>query len=400
MPALTPASNRIHVLEVIGNAIVGGMETSVARLIERLPPERFAVSAMCPFESPYTDRLRNLGAEVYITPMPEDPSWHSIQLVCAMAKANAVDVIHSHLPNAHLLAGLAGRLVGKPVVATIHGRQLTALDLEVHRAAGTHLQVVCKQSYFHALGIGISPAQLHCIANGVDTEVFTPRRLVNGPLRQRFSVPEKAHLIGFVGRLSPEKGPDVFLRTALGVHEASPKTRFLLVGDGPMLRQLKAFVAQFDLGSCVHFAGMQDDMPAVMSELDALVSTSHSEAMPLALMEAMASGLPVIATRVGGIPDLVQHGVTGWLAHDADYEGLASRVLDLVKDDALRRLTGENARRRAVERLSLRDAVAGTMQLLTRLAQPRAEQRRIGPVTSDGKLVNGVLASTSKSAVA
>ena len=399
MPAIASAANRIHVLEVIGNAIVGGMETSVSRLIERLPADRFSVSAICPFESLYTDHLRALGAEVTITPMPDDPSWDSIQLVCALVKANSVDILHSHLPNAHLLAGIAGRLAGKPVVAAIHGRQLSSLDLEVHRAAGTHLQVVCKQSYFHALGVGVAPTQLHCIPNGVDTALFTAERHAAGLLRERFAIPEAVTVVGFVGRLSPEKGPDMFLRMALGVHEASPQTRFMVVGDGPMLAQLQGFVAQFELGEHVHFAGTQHDMPAVMGELDLLVSASHSEAMPLALMEAMASGLPVVATRVGGIPDLIQQGVTGWLVHPGDYEGLATRVVELVTHPALRQSAGAAARRRAVERLSLVDSVAETAHLLTQLAQPRAEPRRISAITSDGKLVNGMAAAKGKAAL-
>ena len=153
MPStIQPASSRIHVLEIIGNAIVGGMENSVLRLIERLPPPRFSVSALCPFEGPYSERLRAAGAEVHIVPMPDDPPWSAIHLACALIKSHAVDVLHSHLPNAHVLAGIAGRLSGKPVLATIHGRQLTPLDLEVHRSAGTHLHVVCKQSQFNALG--------------------------------------------------------------------------------------------------------------------------------------------------------------------------------------------------------------------------------------------------------
>ncbi|MEP7058704.1 MAG: glycosyltransferase, partial [Caldimonas sp.] len=106
-------------------------------------------------------------------------------------------------------------------------------------------------------------------------------------------------------------------------------------------------------------------------------------------MEAMASGIPVVATRVGGIPDLVQHGVTGWLADDGDYEGLSSRVLDLLRDEKLCRDAGASARRRAVERLALATSVDATMQLLSRLAQARAEPRRIGTVANDGRIVNG-----------
>jgi glycosyltransferase involved in cell wall biosynthesis len=137
-----------------------------------------------------------------------------------------------------------------------------------------------------------------------------------------------------------------------------------------------------------------------MAELDLVVSASHSEAMPLALMEAMASGLPVVATRVGGIPDLIQQGVTGWLVHEGDYEGLAIRVVELIGDEPLRRRAGDAARQRAVERFSVVDSVASTVQLLTRLAQPRADQRRISAVTSNGKLVNGVAAANGKSVAA
>jgi glycosyltransferase involved in cell wall biosynthesis len=399
-PTIQPASTRIQVLEVIGNAIVGGMENSVLRLIERLPAQRFGVSALCPFESPYTELLRSAGAEVSILPMPDDPPWSGIHFACSLIKAGAIDVIHSHLPNAHVLAGIAGRLTGKPVLATIHGRQLSPLDLEVHRSTNTHLHVVCRQSHLNALGIGIAPAQLNLIPHGVDTEVFKPQRRRAGRLRQRFGIPEAACVVGFVGRLSPEKGPDVFLRMALGVHERSPQTRFIVIGDGPMRQRLENFVQQFDLAQTVHLAGMQDDIATLMNELDVIVSTSHSEAMPLTVMEAMASGLPMVATRVGAVPDLVQHGVTGWLAGEGDYEGLGALVLDLLQNDELRARAGLAARQRAVERFSLASTVHATEQLLTRLAQPRAEQRRIGTVTSNGKLVNGGLASTGKPALA
>ncbi len=391
MPGIQPASNRIHVLEVIGNAIVGGMENHVARLIERLPAERFAVSVLCPFESPYTDQLRGLGAEVFVTAMPDDPSWLSLQMTSALVKAHAVDVLHAHLPNAHLLAGIAGKLSGKPVLATVHGRQITSNDLEVHRTCGTQLSVVCKQSYYHALGIGVNANQLHLIANGVDTDRFRPLRIARGPIRTRFGIPDAACVVGFVGRLSWEKGPDVFLRTALAVRQLMPEAHFVLVGEGPMRDQLQGFIEQFHLGAHVHLAGTHHDMPAVFGEFDVMLLTSHSEAMPLALMEAMASGLPVVATKVGGVADLVQHEFTGWLANSGDHDALAARVVDLLADASLRSGAGRAGRERTVERFGIADCVRSTSQLLARLAQPqaepRSEQRRIGTVTSDGKRV-------------
>lgn len=380
------AAQRVHVLEVVGNAIVGGMETSVQRLVERLPHERFAVTAVCPFESRFTDTLRGLGIEVLIAAMPEDLSWTSLQLVSALVHANAIDVLHAHLPNAHLLAGVAGRLTGRPVLTTVHARQLGTLDLEVHRAAGTHLSVVCRHSYFHALGLGVSAAQLSCIPNGVDTTQFAPRPGARmGALRRRFGIAAETPLVGFVGRFSPEKGPELFLRAALLLQAAHPEARCVMVGDGPMRGELEAFVARFGLDGLVHLAGTCRDMPAVYNELDLVVSSSHSEALPLAVMEAMASGLPVVATKAGGIPDLIEQGRTGWLVGLRDFEGLANQVAHILRTPGELQRMGTHARTRAVERFALAETVDATAQLLERLAaggRGEAGRARISAVQS------------------
>ncbi len=376
-----PSTERIHVLQVIGNAIVGGMETWVERLIARLPSERFAFTALCPFESPFTDRLRALDTEVLIAPMPDDPPWSTIQMATALVNSGGIDLLHAHLPKAHLLAGLVGSLTGKPVLATVHGRQLTTLDLEVHRAAGSHLSVVCKQSYFHALGLGVNAGYLSCETNGVDTDVFQPRPAGAAGLRASFGLMPDTPLVGYVGRLSHEKGPEVFIRAAMLLRSRLPQAHAVLVGEGPMEGELRELVQRFGLEEHVHFAGMRQDMPAVYNELDLLVSSSHSEAMPLAMMEAMASGLAVVATRVGGVPDIVEHGQSGWLVAPGDFEDIAGRSAWLIEDGTTRRRMGERARQRAVERLELDDSVARVAQLLSRLVRPRGEsQRRVVPV--------------------
>jgi glycosyltransferase involved in cell wall biosynthesis len=387
-------SARTHVLQIVGNAIVGGMENYVARLVERLPRERFGVSVLAPFESPFTDRLRELGADVFVTPISDEPSWHSIQLASALIQSRAVDVIQSHLPNAHVLAALAGRLTGRPVLAMVHGRAMTALDIEVQRLAGTHLGVVCRNGFFQALGVGVDPRHVHFVPNGVDTDRFRPHAVRNGALRTRFGIAAQAPLIGFIGRLSVEKGPDLFLRTAVSVRAQHPAASFVLIGDGAMLKQLQTFVSRFGLSGAVHFAGVQDDMPAVFNELDIVVSSSNSEAMPLAVMEAMASGLPVVACKVGGVADLVEHGVTGWLSPENDYETLASHVVDLLEDDDLRIAAGRAGRARAVGRFALENSVAMTTRLLAELTAQRADPRRIGalheaarPIRVNGSVV-------------
>ena len=393
------ASARTHVLQIVGNAIVGGMENYVVRLVERLPRERFGVSVLAPFESTFTDQLRDAGADVFITKVTDEPSWQSIQLASSLIQSRSVDVIQSHLPNAHVLAAIAGRLTGRPVLATVHGRAMTTLDMEVQKLAGTHLAVVCRHSYFQALGVGIDPRQVHFLPNGVDTERFRPQRIRTGALRSRFAIAPETMLVGFIGRLSAEKGPDLFLRMALSVRAQCPEAEFVLVGEGTMLKQLETFAKRFGIADAVHFAGNQDDMPAVFNELDVVVSSSLSEAMPLAVMEAMASGVPVVACKVGGIPDLIEHGVTGWLAPESDYDELATRVVDLLEDDALRLAAGKAARARAVGRFALEQSVDATARLFVQLTAQRSDPRRIGtlhearPIRANGSAVKAAAAA-------
>lgn len=380
------AGRRIHVLEFVGNAIVGGMERWVERLLEHLPRERFRVSLLCPYEGRFSATMRALGAEVFCVPMPEDPTWSAVQMVQALVRSSGVDLLHAHLPNAHALAGLVSRLCDLPLLSTIHGRQITLLDLEVHRAVHSHLSVVCRHSYYHALGIGVDMRRLSCEPNGVDTRCFQPGPRPSAGLRARLGLSQEAPLVGFVGRLSPEKGPEQFLRAVSLLQEGLPDaTRFVMVGEGPMKAQLEAERARLGLGARVQLAGHWDDMAGLYHELDLLVCTSHSEAMPLALMEAMASGLPVVATRVGGIPEIVQHGLSGWLVAARDIEDIAGRVRQMLTQAELRQHMGAAARQDMVERLDLRPSLDRVAALMQSLARPAHEPHRLEDVSALGR---------------
>ncbi|MDY0747545.1 glycosyltransferase family 4 protein [Paucibacter sp. R3-3] len=368
--SLPPRDDRVHVLEVIGNAIVGGMERWVERLIERLPPERFVVSALVPCEGPFAERLRALGTNVVATPMPSDPSWDSIQLAASLVRHAGVHLLHAHLPNAHVLAALAGRLAGRPVLATVHGRQLTLADLELHRSAGSHLSAVCRQTYFHALGLGVQPSLLSFDPNGVDCAVFQPRSRTqrSGLLRTRLGLAPDVPLLGFAGRLSPEKGPEVFVRSIWPLLARLKQAHAVIAGDGPMRAGLEREIGQLRLHKRVHFVGLVEDMAGFYGEIDLLANTSHSEAMPLNVMEAMASGVPVVATRVGGVPDIVAHGYDGWLVAPGDCDDIGGRCAGLLADAALRAQFGAHARQRVLKHFNLDRCTAQVQQLLVRLA--------------------------------
>lgn len=371
---------RVQVLQVLGNAIVGGMESWVLRLVQQLPSDRFAFTALCPFESPVTEQLRAHGADVEIASMPEHLPWTTLQTACALVSERGIELLHAHLPQAHLLAGLTGALTQRPVLTTIHARQLTTLDLEVHRLAGSHVSVVARQSYFHALGLGVDPALLSFEPNGVDTTRFRPRERGDGePLRARLGLSRAAPLVGFVGRLSTEKAPDVFVRAMLMLKTCRPDSHAVLIGEGPMHAELTALIHRFGLEGRVHLAGICHDMPALYGELDLLVSCSHTEAMPLVLLEAMACGVPAVATRVGGVPDIVEQGGTGWLVAPGDFDDIAQCCARLLGDAPFRRRMGERARERTVQHLDLAPSAARVGALLERLARPPAPQRIDSP---------------------
>ncbi|WP_170156640.1 glycosyltransferase [Roseateles depolymerans] len=377
---LDPSSPRLHVMEVVGNGIVGGMERCVERLIEHLGRgDRFRFTVLCPFEGDFTDRVRAAGAQVMVVPMPEDPPWAALQMVTGLVRHGRVDLLHAHLPNAHQLAGVVGRITGVPVVSTIHGRQIIMPDLEVHRMVGSHLSVVCQHSYYHALGLGIDPDKLSCEPNGVDTQAFHPGPRPEQGLRERFGLPRDTLLVGLVGRLSPEKAPDVLVRAASLLHERLPDVHFMIAGEGPMRTQLVEAIERQGLQSHVHLLGRIDDVLPIYHDLDLQVSSSHSEAMPLALMEGMATGLCVVATRVGGVPEIVEHGRSGWLVAARDHEDIAGRIHQMLTQPDLRRRMGERARDSMVQRHPLSSRLEAVAQRLLQLARPAAaEPRRIG----------------------
>ena len=366
MRVVEGAEAPIPLLQILGNAIVGGMESYVLGLVRRLPRSRFRLLCLCPFESRLTDDLRKAGAEVYIAPIPEDVQWETLQLAKTIVRTQGVRMLHAHLPNAHLLASLLSSVTGVPALATIHGRSVPMRELEISQLGFTDLTVVCQNAYMHAVGVGIPAQRVHLIRNGVDCDRFATVKTAHY-LHDIFGISATHRLIGFVGRLSPEKAPDVFVRMASLLYGLLPDAHFVLVGEGPLMSELRALVSGLRLGDRIHFAGLQSDMPAVYHSLELLVSTSTTEGLPFALMEGMAAGLASVATQVGGVPELVEMGTTGLLVEPGEPHRLAQAVAELMRDPARRSAMGAAAKLRVQQRFSLEDSVHRMDALLHRL---------------------------------
>ena len=364
-----PETDRLRVLEVIGNAIVGGMETFVARLCERLIRRHdFDVVCLCPYESASTHALRDLGCVVHVAPLPDEPVWRGIQYASALVADEGIDVIHTHLTNAHLLGGIVGKITGTPVLATVHGRDVQAADLSMQRIADTHLHVVSRATLYQALSAGVRRDRISCIINGVDADRFAPG-VGSGALRRACGVGEEIPLVGFIGRLSHEKGPELFVRAAGAILQRHPEAHAVMIGEGSMREYLETLAEETGIAARLHLVGLRDDIPDCLRQLAILVSSSRSEGTPLAIMEAQATGVPVVVTHVGGLPEIVTMGETGVLVPPGDAEAIAHVVGNLLDDPDDRRRLGLNARQRMTERFSLGARSAEIAHLLSTLVR-------------------------------
>jgi glycosyltransferase involved in cell wall biosynthesis len=360
--------NRVSVLEIIGTATRGGMENHIINFLKNLSADKFRVTCICPCESLFTKALRGLGVEdVFITPLADDPEWRSIQMAIEIARLHRVDVFHAHMPKSHVLAGLAGCLVNKPVVATVHGMHVTAYELGVALAVKSHLITNCQETYIQALALGVPPERVNLFHNGVDIEAFNPGKS-GKKLRDIINVPASSTLVGFVGRLEHEKGPDLFLRAAGYVHNVLPNVHFLIVGAGTMLKNLEQMRKQMRLERHLHFADWAADIADVYPAFDLMAHTSRSDGTSLALLEAMACGLPVVGMAVGGVREMIENEHTGMLVEPNDWEGMGIQIIQLLEQPKLLKTMGAAARKRVEEHFNVLTNTRKTATLLQHVA--------------------------------
>ena len=360
--------NRLNILEIIGTATRGGMENYLVNFFKNLPADKFKITCICPCESLFTKKLRELGIEdIFTTPLADNPEWRSIQLAIELCLLHKVDVLHAHMPKSHVLAGIAGSLINKPVVATIHGMHLTAYELGVALAVKSHLITNCQETYIQALALGVPAPRVNLFHNGVDTTLFTPGKS-GKKLRDLINISSTTTLIGFVGRLEYEKGPDLFVRAACNVHVIFPNVHFVIIGSGGMLSELKHIGNQMCIDKNLHFIDWSDDPAELYPGLDLLVHSSRSDGTSLALLEAMACGRPAIGMAAGGVREIIENEHTGMLVNANDWEGLAFQIVQLLKQPKLLKTMGQAARKRVEENFDVLTNTYKTAELLKEIS--------------------------------
>ena len=288
-----------------------------------------------------------------------------IAALCRFLRRERIEVVHAFSATAEFFAGLAARIVGCPFVASIRNlrEELPLLPALGKRLACRLAHAVVANSEAgarHAVRTRVaSRGKVRVIANAVadDRRAARPR----ADVRRELGVPPEACLVLSVGRLVSQKGYDHAVAVAARVLAAFPHVVFLIAGDGPLRAEIHGDVERRGLAATVRLLGERSDVPDLLGAADIYLSTSRFEGQSNAVMEAMAAGLPVVASAVGGTPELVQDGVTGLLFAADDTAVAVDHVSRLIVDERLRGALGTRARQHA-------DARYGVDAMLTPLA--------------------------------
>jgi glycosyltransferase involved in cell wall biosynthesis len=291
------------------------------------------------------------------------------------------DVVHTHQIGALFYAGAAARgMKGTRVVHTEHGvhypgRLRTRLLARVAASHADRFFCVSKDIAATVLRYHIAPGRkVAVVPNGIDTARFI-RRGDREALRRVLGLPAGVTIIGTVGRLDPIKRQDLLIRAFARVRQRERDAHLLLVGDGPALDDLRRLTAALGLDPSVTFAGYQPRPERYLEVMDVFALTSRSEGMPLAVLEAWAAGVPVIASRVGGIPELITNGWTGLLFEPGEEGELARAILRMIADPAWSRRMGEAGRDLSRALYDVR-VMAGTYDLHYRTLGERPRRSR------------------------
>jgi len=353
----------MRILYVITAAEWGGAPLHVLQLMEYMVKQGHEVGLVAAPEPRLMTGAKALGVKVFPNPhfvRPVRP-WKDFRALWPIFRAMRAfkpDLVHAHSTKAGYAARLACAVLRKPIIFTAHGWAFTEgrslwkrrLLAGVERlAAQVTAKIICVSEHDRELAVQwnvAKPGKLAVVHNGID-----PRPFLEGggaPLREELGL-EGSVVLTFVGRLAPPKDP----LTLLEAVKTLPKGVLLVVGDGELKPPVEEYVREHGLEEKVRLLGERSDVLRILASSDVFVLSSRWEGLPYTIIEAMMARLPVVSTRVGGVPELVEDGVTGFLVPAEDPPALAEALQTLLDDPELRRRMGEAGREKALREFTL-----------------------------------------------
>ena len=387
--AVSAVPRRLRLAYVITGLELGGGGAVVLTIARALDFSRFSLDVFCILEGGVLeDELRSLGCGVTVLPrawdyrrrlLPYSPTktWQ----LASMLRRGQYDVVHTHLFPADAIGRVAGRLAGIPVmVKSLHnmGRWKTPRQVLTDRVLGRWTdKVICCSDFQREVATAqerIPPGLAVTIHHGARLERFDTRIDRAAALSALGLSPERL-TIGTVGRAIPEKGHACLVDAVPAILEQHPNVQFLIVGEGGQRAALERQVAGAPYRDRICFAGARADVPEMLSLMDVFVFPSLSEGFGIAVIEAMTSRLPVIASNIRPLSDIVVAGETGLLVEPGDSGALAAAVNRLAGDAGLRRKLGEAGRARVERRYTDRHMVRAHEELYVDLYRAAAARR-------------------------
>jgi glycosyltransferase involved in cell wall biosynthesis len=359
-----PANRRLRVLSLVDTLRPGGAERLAATLAIRLDPSRFeptvCVSRAITAPSPLIDDLEEAGVSILrLSRTSRGALWAWSPLVTFLRRER-VDVLHAHMFGSNAWGAVLATLSRVPVfVAHVHSwafedRPLRVfLDRELIARAADAVLAVSEEDRRRMIGVGrIPPTKVRLVTNGI-----VPLRPSGSNVRAELGIPPEAEVVGTIAVLRPEKAHEVLIEAADLLAREFPRLRMLIAGMGPEEDRLRELVREKGLQETVIMLGFRRNVADVLAAVDVAVFSSDREGSPLAVMESMAAGKPVVATRVGGVPDLVVDGVQGLLVPPRDPRALADAVGRLLRDPGARAELGKRGQERQLRDFDIASTV-------------------------------------------
>lgn len=345
-------SRKIKLMQITHDLAIGGLQQVVVNLCRHVDRERFDLSVLCLRNlGEFTAEIERMGIPVFLLPQKKETDYLSFFKVAALLRRERIEVIHTHNTQPFVDGTLGGLLAGvKTIVHTDHARAFP--DKRRYMAAEWMM------SHFACKVVGVSDdttanlrkfekisrKKLMTIVNGISGE----RNAVSidrEEKRRELGIAQNGPVIGLVARLSPEKGAGYLLRAMPSIAACIPEVSLVIAGGGEEEMQLREVSRRLGIGERVYFTGPRLDVPELLALFDLCVLPSLREGLPMVLCEAMAAGCPVLATRVGGIPAVITHGVNGSLVPPGKPEKIASEAVRLLENVSLLDLYRENGKR-------------------------------------------------------
>jgi glycosyltransferase involved in cell wall biosynthesis len=340
---------------VLHSLVVGGAEVLAARLARSLGDDFRFIFACLDGVGPLGEQLAAEGLPVHVLGRKPGFDWRCARRLAAYTRAEAVDVVHAHQYGPFFYS-LAARLLRRrpPILFTEHGRAFPDYPRRKRMLVNRLLLERCDrvvavgEAVREALARneGIAARRIEVVYNGIDLAPFR-HPVDREAVRRELGVGPGEVLILQVARLDYLKDHPTAVRAAGLLARRHPQARLVLVGEGPEQANIEALIAAEDLGAVVRLAGLRRDVPRLLGAADVFLLTSISEGIPLTVIEAMAAGLPVVATDVGGMREVVQEAETGLLAPAGDPAALAALLGRVLDDQDLARQLGRCGQARA-----------------------------------------------------